>query len=70
MEHKLSPWHSSDTKPVHIGIYEVKCTELGQEYSWWGGKYWSPQRALRDNSEYLYMYKAQYQNKQWRGILK
>jgi len=73
MKNKLSPWHSADTKPVHVGVYHVRCKSYGcttQESAWWGGKHWSPQRPDRKTAEYLHHYMAQDQNKQWRGIVK
>lgn len=72
MKHKLSPWHSADTKPVHVGIYQVKQEEFnwGVEYSFWNGGRWSPQRLSIKSAMVETTYPAQYQNKQWRGIVK
>lgn len=35
---KLTEWFNEDTKPVHIGVYEV-CVR--GYYSYWNGEVWS-----------------------------
>jgi len=68
-EHKLSPWHSSDTKPVHVGVYQVR--DLNS-YSYWDGKFFHiARRDVKDADMHKsILLISVYQNKQWRGILK
>ena len=74
MKHKLSPWHSEKTKPVHVGMYEVKDFGKGDriEYAVWVNGSWCLASARQDIAESFHESKhvAWIQNKQWRGIVK
>ncbi len=72
MKHKLSQWHSADTKPAHSGVYQVKCKFFADniEYSYFNGIAWSPQRSSIDKAEFSYQIEAAEQGKQWRGVVK
>ena len=72
MKHKLSQWHSADTKPVHVGVYEVKTKEMGRDIAWshWNGKRWSMQTISLKFVRIWVRSEATFQNKQWRGIVK
>jgi len=72
MKYKLSPWHSADTKPVRVGVYQVVCKSycLGIEFSFWNGIWWAAQEHKQKEAEKFCKIKSDYQNKQWRGIVK
>lgn len=67
-ELKLSPWHSGDLEPMHVGVYQKGINR----YSYWNGNHW---KCSGFNVEDAYQYKdnkyqSAYQNDPWRGILK
>ena len=72
MKHKLSQWHSVDTKPVHVGVYQVKTDNKNcvRPYAYWDGKLWSVFFYYTNNVRLFKDTKSATQNKQWRGIAK
>lgn len=72
---KTTEWFPPNIKPTHVGIYQVqkvgwgKSVSLGDVmYSHWNGKRWSPQQFLISDIERRKRWKANFQNKTWRGL--
>lgn len=64
----LTPWFPAGVKPVHVGVYETKRDNC-KFFSKWDGKKWlmdcrTPERAKAQS------YGSEYQDRQWRGVLK
>ena len=73
MKHKLSPWHSGDTKPVHVGIYQIKgFNDELTEYSVWENGKWYLANTKQEMAEIFHKHNhvSWIQNKKWRGIVK
>ncbi|HET8688003.1 MAG TPA: hypothetical protein VFM18_15315 [Methanosarcina sp.] len=67
---KLSPWHSGDVKPIHVGLYQVFYKDKIMWCYWnpfWGWAYENKKWAL---SKKWRGPEGASQEKQWRGILK
>lgn len=73
---KLSQWHDGSVKPVHIGVYQIKRTDVSTKtmFSFFDGNNWLgwvfpcdfKKREYPDNTCYI----IYGQDRQWRGIVK
>ena len=67
-------WYPANTRPVHIGVYEVQAPLLRYEDGWmryWNGEYWtSGSRNTHRNwhEQTQKNGKAAFQDCQWRGL--
>jgi hypothetical protein len=73
---KLTDWFDRRTKPVHIGVYQVRVKPNGKQivvwYSWWNGERWSvttqtPQEAasVKEHASIVAVQKGAFE---WRGL--
>ena len=69
---KLTSWFHYRTKPIRIGVYEVKykiCREIQDGYAYWTGKKWTNAcnsvQSAHHNKEWT---DGAIQEKSWRGL--
>ena len=67
---KVTQWFPWMTKPVHVGVYQVKTPGNGKLfYRYWTGKHWS-HKYLTPNDALSRMEKSCSQDVTWRGLVK
>lgn len=73
---KLSRWHGENTKPVHVGVYEIQYDSQSTytKFSFFDGKFWRGWKEPCDFKHGDIPCKISFiisgQRRQWRGIVK
>lgn len=65
---KLTPWFSSNQKPVREGVYEVLPTILPEAFSYWNGNRWGLICRTKEEAKSRGATATKRQDCQWRGL--
>lgn len=66
---RMTPWYPYYTKPVRVGVYQIKLGEL-IHFSYWNGDCWANQESSNEKALILKECRAFNQYKTWRGFTK
>lgn len=66
--HPFTPWFPPESKPVHVGAYEVEPKQGYRAFAWWNGREWSIPHFSPEGAMGAAGFDTPHQWRKWRGM--